>query len=291
MQTTRRQFLAGVAGTGAAGVAALWARGAGAAEAPKYRLSACDWSLRAGGPEGVEVARAVGLDGLEVSAGDSTDTLAIADPAYRQRYKEAFTTTGLVASSLAMGFLNNTPLATDPRGPAWLEQTIDAAADLDAKIILLAFFGNGDLRHEGQLKENDVDAVVERLKDAAPRAEAAGVILGLENTLSAADNLAILDRVKSDAVRVYYDVGNSTGGGYDVPAEIRQLGDRMCQIHFKDGGHFLGEGEVAMEPVAEALDDIGYRGWVVLETAIPTGDRDADFRRNVEFVRTLLDIA
>src|SRR5690606_12713354 len=73
MQTTRRQFLAGVAGTGAAGVAALWARGAGAAEAPKYRLSACDWSLRAMGPEGVEVARAVGLDGLEVSAGDSTD--------------------------------------------------------------------------------------------------------------------------------------------------------------------------------------------------------------------------
>jgi len=39
--------------------------------------------------------------------------------------------------------LNSNPLATDPRGPAWLEQSIDAAKDLGAKVILVAFSAGG----------------------------------------------------------------------------------------------------------------------------------------------------
>ena len=53
--------------------------------------------------------------------------------------------TGLVISSFMMGLLNSNPLASDPRGPAWLEQSIDAAKDLGAGVILVAFFGKGSL--------------------------------------------------------------------------------------------------------------------------------------------------
>lgn len=287
---TRRQFLTQTAGVWAAG---LWAThpAYAAGDAPGFRLSACDWSLGASGPAAVQVARGVGLDGLEVSAGDASDVLAIADPACRRQYKDAFRATGIVASSVAMGLLNGAPLAEDPRGPAWLEQTIDAADDLGAKVILLAFFGKGDLRSGTDLKTKEVDVVVERLKEAAPRAQSAGVILGIENMLSASQNLAVLDRVKHDAVQVYYDVGNSTGAGYDVPAEIRLLGKRICQFHFKDGKHFLGEGNVKMDPIVEAIRDIGYSGWLVLETSTPSGNRDADFRRNAMFLRKLFGAA
>ena len=84
-----------------------------------------------------------------------------------------------------MGLLNECALATDPRGPSWLEQSIDAAADLGAKVILVAFFANGDLLGaDGRVKEADVDSVVSRLKAAAPRARDAGVILGIENYLT-----------------------------------------------------------------------------------------------------------
>jgi sugar phosphate isomerase/epimerase len=214
--------------------------------------------------------------------------LQIAKPEYRQQYKDLMQKTGVAVSSVAMGFLNGAPLATDPRGPAWLEQTIEATKDLGAHVILVAFFGKADLRRGKELKKQDIDVVVERLKNAAPKAQEAGVILGIENTLSAAQNLAILERVPSETVRVYYDVGNSTDNGYDVPGEIRTLGDRICQFHFKDDGHYLGEGEVNMPPVAEAIHAINYKGWIVLETAIPSKDRDADFKRNVEFVRKLM---
>ena len=290
MNMTRRQFLVGAAG-GVAGATYILPRLAAAQTTNKIRISACDWSMRATGPEGLEIAKKVGLDGLEISPGDVADKLQIADPEYRKKYKEAMQKTGIVVSSIAMGMLNNYPLASDPRGPAWLDQTIEATKDLGANVILLAFFGKGDLRTGNDLKKADVDAVVARVKEAAPKAKEAGVFLGIENTLSAEQNLAIIDRVKSDMVRVYYDIGNSTGSDYDVPAEIRLLGDRICQIHFKDGNHYLGEGDVKMDPVAEAINAINYKGWIVLETGSPSKDRDADFKKNADFVRKLMKLA
>ncbi|MCP4643599.1 MAG: TIM barrel protein [bacterium] len=293
MDITRRDFLKHTTCM-AASTMALASLPAFAGSAPKIRLSACDWSFGVFcNPKGLARAESAGLDGLEVSVGSAADTLKIADPALRQSYKDAIAKTGVSISSTAMGsLLNGSPFATDERAPAWLDQSIEATADLGVQIMLMAFFGKGDLREkDGTLKKACVDSVVERLKEGAPKAEKLGVILGLENTLSAKDNLAILDRVQSDAVRVYYDVRNSTSNGYDAPAEIRQLKDLICQIHFKDGKHFLGEGPLNWEPVAEAIRDIKYKGWYVLETSAPSKDRIADFKRNGEYVRNLMATA
>jgi sugar phosphate isomerase/epimerase len=257
-------------------------------DVPRIRLSACDWSLGAGGPGGLEVAKRCTLDGLEVSPGGPADKLQIADPKFREQLKVKSKEVGIAVSSVAMGLLNGCPLATDPRGPAWLEQCIEATADLGARNILLAFFDKGDLRKDrDELKANAIDAVVGRLKDAAPKAEKAGVVLGLENYLTAKQNLAIIERVGSSAVQVYYDARNSTDVGHDAPAEVRELKGQLCQIHFKDGGSYLGEGKVKWEAVRDALNDIAYKGWVVLETSCPSKDRDADFKRNAAYVRKL----
>ena len=290
MGISRRQFLIGATGT-VAGATCVLPRLAAAQAGAKIRISACDWSMHAVSPEGLEVAKKIGLDGLELSAGGPEDKLKIADPEYRKEYKAMMQKTGVVVSSVAMGLLNDAPLAAEPRGVAWLNQTIEATKDLGGGVVLVAFFGKGDLRDGKELKQKNIDTIVGRIKEAAPKAKEAGVFLGIENTLSAEQNLAILDRVKEDMVRVYYDIGNSTDNDYDVPAEIRLLGGRICQIHFKDGGHYLGEGDVKMEPVAEAIGAINYKGWIVLETAIPSKNRDADFKRNADYVRKLLKLA
>jgi len=128
---------------------------------------------------------------------------------------------------------------------------------------------------------------VERLIKAVPIAKDAGVILGLENTLSAEQNLSIINRVNHESVQVYYDVGNSTYSDYDVPAEIRQLDKKICQIHFKDGGYYLGKGKVDMDAVAKAMTDINYSGWVVLETAVQENDLVGTFRKNAEYARNM----
>ena len=291
MTLSRRDFFCG-AGAGLA--VTPWAFRALAQATPeaKLRLSACDWSLNAFGPEGLEIAARVGLDGLEISASDrekAGDTLAIADPALREAYKASMKKHNVVVSSVAMGLLNSYPYATDERAQGWLEQTIEGTADLGASVVLMAFFNKGDLRDKDKkAKTKMIDAMVERLKDAAPKAEKAGVILGLENSLDGKSNMAILDRVQHDSVRYYYDVGNLTHYHYDVPGDIRMMGDRICQIHFKDYDDYLGIGEVDMDPVAKAIQDIDYSGWIVLETKVLSGDRDADFRRNAVYTRKLM---
>ena len=87
---------------------------------------------------------------------------------------------------------------------------------------------------------------------------------------------------------VYYDVGNSTNNGFDPIKEIRWLGPkRICQFHLKDNPHYLGEGKVQFPAIADAIRDIGYRGWIVLETSSPSKNKLADAKRNAASVRKL----
>lgn len=277
---SRRRLLHGaVAGLAGGTLVLPWTANAAAAKKAKIRVGSC--------VIGLEEAKQAGLDGVEVRVGDAADRLSIADPAVREKYKEQMKSTGLVISSLMMGLLNSNPLASDPRGPAWLEQSIDGAKDLGAKVILVAFFGKGNLLQDGQVKKDDVDVVVQRLKAVAGRAKDAGVILAIENTLSAQQNVEILERIGHESVRIYYDVGNTTNLGYDVPAEIRFLKDRIVIFHFKDGRNYLGEGKVRFDAIAQAIDEMGYQGWIVMETSNPSKNRVADAKRNAAYIRKL----
>jgi len=127
------------------------------------------------------------------------------------------------------------------------------------------------------------------LREVAPAAERANVVLGLEDTISARDNVRIMERTKSPAVLTYYDVGNSTNNGFDVVEEIRWLGrDRLCEVHLKDNPHFLGQGRIDFPAVIKALAAIGFDGWAELETECPTGNVAADMGVNLKYVRGLM---
>lgn len=282
---TRRTFLSGAAAgvAGATVMPGLVTAAQAAGPGPKIRVSSCSVG-------GLTAAKQAGLDGAEIGVGGPADTLQIADPEVRRKYKDEMKETGLEVSSFIMGLFNGCPLASDPRGPAWLEQGIEAGGDLGADVLLIAFFGKGSLKSGDGVKKADVDVVVERIKAAAPKAKQAGVILGIENTLSAEDNMKILDRIGHDSVRIYYDCYNLAGQGYDVPAEIRLLKDKIAIFHFKNGKDYLETGKVKWDPIAAAMNDIGYKGWIVLETSSPSKDRIADARRNADYIRKLFGV-
>lgn len=237
-----------------------------------------------------KVAKQCGIEGIEVGVGGAADTLKIAETGEQQKQKEMAQAAGVVISSLSMDLMNGSPVATEPRAVAWLGQCIAAAKNLGATGILVPFFGKAHLLNGGDWKKDDMESVVKRMKEVAPLAEAAGVTLGIECTLPSAKYIEILDRIGSKFVGAYYDVGNTTNAGYDVPAEIRALKGRISQLHFKDGKNFLGEGKVKFDPIAAALRDIDYHGWIVLETSCPTKNGPADGKKNAEFVRKLMGI-
>jgi L-ribulose-5-phosphate 3-epimerase len=237
---------------------------------------------------GLEQAKQAGFDGVEVSAGSPADELDVYKPDTRTRYKEQMQQTGLPITSLMMGLFNQCPLATDPRASAWIKQGIDAAKDLKAKNILLAFFGKGDLLSGTQLKEDEFKAAAERIKALAPYAKEAGVTLAIENYLNAEQNLRMLELIGDESVCLYYDVYN-TGKTkkYDSPAEIRLLKGRIAQVHYKNGSQYLDEDKPHFEAVSAALKDIGYKGWITLETSSPSKNPVEDGKRNAAFVRSL----
>jgi sugar phosphate isomerase/epimerase len=156
---------------------------------------------------------------------------------------------------------------------------IDITKRLGAPILMLVFFGKCALTNRAEM-----DAVTGPLKELAPEAARAGVILGFENTIRAEDDLRILEAVGSNALQIYYDIGNATNR-YNVEpaAEIRMLKGRICQFHFKDIG-YLGEGKVDVSAALRAMREINWRGYIVLETGSPSKDIEADLRRNRAYV-------
>jgi len=253
----------------------------------QFKIGACDWSIgKMCDPAAMAVAKEIGLDGVQVSLGTAKNNMHLRQGAVQQQYRDAVKATGAQVASLAIGELNDIPYKSDPRTIEWVGDCVDVCQAMGCRVMLLAFFGNGDLRED----KKGTDEVVRRLKEVAPKAEKAGVILGVESWLSAKEHMDILQRVGSSAVQVYYDVCNSTDRGYDIYQEIRWLGKQkaICEFHAKENGSLLGHGNVDFPKVRAAMDDIGYRGWIQIEGAVP---KDApmleSYRKNLAFLRSL----
>lgn len=247
-----------------------------------FKIGAPEWSLRKSDPSCFELAREIGLDGVQVDLGDLTNHLHLRQPEVQQAYLAAARQNGLEVASLALAELNNIPLKNDPRATIWLIDSISVVRALGARVILVAAFSNGELKGDKQ----GIDRTVEILQEVAPRAEKAGAILGLENYLSAPENLDIIQRVGSPAVQVYYDVGNSTDKGHDIYQEIRLLKGQICEFHAKDANFMLGQGRIDFHKVREAMDGIGYRGWIQIEAAAPHS-LIGDYRADLKFLKAI----
>ena len=245
-----------------------------------FKIGACEWSLRKSDPTCFELAKRIGLDGVQVDMGRASDHMKLRRPEVQRAYLSAAKEAGLEIASLAMAELNNVALKSEPVAALWLHDAINVMKALGVRAALVAQFHKGDLKDD----KPGIDRTVAVLKELAPRAEKAGVILGIENYLTAEENLDILDRVASNAVQVYYDVGNSTDKGYDIYKEIRMLQGRVCEFHAKDGGFMLGKGRIDFAKVRAAMDDIAYRGWIQIEAAAPN-DLVSDYRTHLEFLR------
>jgi sugar phosphate isomerase/epimerase len=252
-------------------------------ETKGIKIGGCDWSLgKEGNPEAFGLARDANLDGVEVSCGKGKDKLPISDPERQGKVLAEAKKHGLAIPSTCLEILHRDGLKEHPDAPKWVTEAILATKALGAKTILLPFFGKQSIN-----KCSEQEAVAERLKTLAPEAEKAGIVLGLENTISAKDNAWILDQVKSPAVKVYYDVGNSFNNKFEIYAEVPWLGkERVCQIHLKDKA-YLGQGEIDFPKFLESVLKSGFSGWMMLETNVQKSVKE-DFAANASFMRKLL---
>src|SRR5579872_1151460 len=279
MQFSRRTLLRGAAAVGLASTAL--------AKKPAVRIGVTDWNLKETGKlEAVGLAAKIGFDGVQVSLGRTpvADKLPLDNGELQAQYVEEAKKQNIAIDATCLDILLVNYLKNDKLGQKWVADGIRATRALKTQVMLLPFFGKGALETQAE-KDYVGDVLLDLGEDAAK----AGVILGIEDTISAEDNVRIMDRARSKAVLVYYDTGNSTKAGFDVVKEIRWLGPkRICQIHLKDDPHYLGEGSIDFEMVMHTISTIDYKGFANLETTCPSNSIEADMHRNLAYIRRVM---
>ncbi|MBI4664125.1 MAG: sugar phosphate isomerase/epimerase [Verrucomicrobia bacterium] len=276
----RRQFIH----TGTTALALGSLGGLAWADYSKIRIGVTDWNLRhSAKPTSAEFAKSIGFDGVEISLGRALDHLPLSDLSLQEEFIAQAKKLHFPIASTCLDILHQNYLKNDPLAKRWVAESIPITRKLGARVILLPFFGKGKLETKAEM-----DSVGDFLKEVGPEAEKAGVILGLEDTISAEDNARILDRAQSKAVLVYYDVGNSQNNGFDIYKEIRWLGkDRIGEFHLKDNPRLMGQGLIDFPKVVQAIVEIGFSGWAHLETVAPSGNVRDDMKKNLAYIRGL----
>ena len=276
----RRDFLSATAATACA---APFVRAQADNAIPRYRVGVCDWIILKRQRLGAfQLTKDIGADGVEVDMGSlgDRDTFenALADPATREQFLGAARDLDLEICSLAMSGFYAQSFAERPTVPQMLGDCLDTMQAMGVTVAFLPLGVRGDLVQHPELRP----AIVERLKAIAPRAEDAGLVIGVETALDAEGEVALLDEIGSTAIRSYFNFANALQNGRDLDAELRTLGkDRICQIHAtdQDGVWLENNPRIDVPKVKETLDELDWSGWLVIERSRDAGD-SGNVRRN-----------
>src|SRR5262245_13198699 len=261
------------------------------ASSPPLRIGMTDWNLgQRGDITKIALAREIGLDGIQVSVQYPTDgkTPTLRDAKTQSDFKRVALDNGIQICSLAIGNPGKArlPMHTNPAFAILLVEAVEIARNIGTNNILLPILGDS---HIDVTNQSQVNTFVAMMKEVARYAEKYDVVVGIEDWISAEDNVKLLDAIGSNHVAIYYDAHNigARNATNDIYAEPKLLGKRINQVHVKNADMLLSTpgGKIDWARMAKELYDIGYRGWYVLETNSPTKDIVADTRANIEYVK------
>ena len=245
------------------------------------------WSFPQGTiKDSLTLAKKAGFEGVELALnGDGELSLQSTESEIKQVKKMA-DDLGLALYSLSCGLCWDYRLSDDnanvrQKAKDMIKKQLETAKILGADTIL-ALPGVVNVEFSMPEKKVAYDVVynraLEALNELKADAEAMQVNIGLENVwnkflLSPMEMRDFIDKIGSDYVGSYLDIGNTLYCGY--PEDwVRILGSRIKKVHFKDyrlqaGGLHgfvdLLAGDVDYPEVVKALNEIGYDDWVSAE--------------------------
>lgn len=246
-----------------------------------YKIAACDWMLLKRQKIGsFKLMNELGGDGVEIDMGglgkrEQFDN-KLRDSHFQELFRKEAATYNLEVPSIAMSAFYAQSFATRNNYLDLVKEAIEAATALGAKVIFLPLGVQCDLTKNPELRP----ILIERLKNAGKMAKKAGITIGIETALDAAGDVKLLKEINSSAIKIYFKFQNSLENGRDLYKELRTLGKkRICMIHCTDtdGVTLPYNTRLDMKKVKSTLDDMGWKGWLVVERS-----RDKDDVRNVK---------
>ena len=226
------------------------------------------------------LAKELGADGVEVDLGSlgKRDTFEnqLTNAATREQFLAKAKELNIEIPSLAMTGFFAQSFAERPTVPRMIQDCVDTMTTLNVKVAFLPLGVECDLQKKPELRSK----VIERLKLAGEIAAKAGVVIGVETSLIAAEEVKLLEEVGSPAIKSYFNFANAVRNGRDISSELRTLGrDRICQIHASntDGVWLEHDPQVDLPQIKATLDEMGWSGWLIIERS-----RDAKDPTNVK---------
>jgi L-ribulose-5-phosphate 3-epimerase len=248
----------------------------------------------------VRLTGELGYEGIELNVDVDVLLPRLWDKRKRAELLKLARDSGVEVQSLCINAHNAFNLASpDPRireiGVSLLNESVDLAVDLGAKLILVCGWDTNEPK-----QESSWDLFKASLSQSVPLADENGITLALEAVgceflFTSAQLMHMISEIGADCLGIYLDVGNAASAGLSVVEEIKAAGEKACQVHLKDTqAKFFaqtvpfGEGMVDFNEAMSALRDIGFDGYLVVELPPSPDDPVKMARHGKEFVDALL---
>lgn len=230
--------------------------------------------LRECGYEGIELAPfTIAKDVREVTAARRSEIAALA----QRTGVEVIGLHWLLLGPEGM-YITHTDSDVRRRTADYLADLMRFCADVSGKVLV---FGSPAQRNllPGVTREQARDWLISAFEGTLPVAEGAGVTLCLEPLpapecnfiTSTTEAIDVIDAIDHPNLRLILDVKSMAGeqltSGVAIPDIIRRVAPYVSHFQANDAnrGH-PGSGEIDFVPIFRALEDVGYAGYVSVET-------------------------
>ncbi len=235
-----------------------------------------DWKLE----ETFSYAARLGYDALELAPFTLANSVAEISPAERLSIRSAAAGAGIAVAGIHWVlvkpeglYLNHSDAAIRQRTAQYFGELVDFCADVGGTRMVV---GSPKQRNvlPGVTPGQARDWALETFRPAVRRAEARGVVICLEPLApsetnfinTAAEALEFVGRLPSANFQIILDVKAMCSEAKPIPRIIRESWPRFAHFHANDKNlKGPGFGEVDFRPIAAALNEVGYQGFVSVE--------------------------
>lgn len=228
-----------------------------------------------------DLTKEIGADGVEIDMGGLGNRESfenkLNNSVVRQEFLSKSKETNVGISSLAMTGFYSQSFATRA---TWQKNISDCITTMKAMKIKAAFLPlgvNSDLKKYPELRPS----LVQRLRVAGELAHDMKMVIGIETSLDAADEVKFLRDINSPGIKSYFNFANALDAGRNVSEELKILGkENLCQIHCTDtdGVWLQNDAKINMKEIKNTLDKMHWSGWLVIQRS-----RDMNDVHNVKY--------
>ncbi|MEW6306083.1 MAG: sugar phosphate isomerase/epimerase family protein [Verrucomicrobiota bacterium] len=235
-----------------------------------------NWKLE----DAMAFAKKAGYDGIEIAPFTIAKYVTDIPPAQRQSIRDAAARTGIEISGIhwvlvqAEGmYVTHTDPAIRQRTANYFVELVNFCADIGGKIIVVGSPKQRNLM-DGVSFQQGWDWATEVFRPAVQRAEDRGITICFEPLApsetnfinTAAQGIQFIDQFNSRGIRIILDVKAMSSEGKPLPQIIGESWPKFAYFHANDVNlKGPGFGEVDFVPIATALKNVGYDGYVSVE--------------------------